>query len=146
MRARRERTLPRAASRRLPLPDQPVRADAFLSVETTGRAADGRVFRHEATVALAPWKRMDLPVSGLAIRRVAPAADEKGAFDITLAAKAPSFFAWVEDPADARGRFSDNLVTVLPGAPRVLRYRPSARTTAADLRRRLSVMDLRASY
>ena len=89
---------------------------------------------------------MDLPVSGLEIRKVVPAADEKGAFDITLAVKAPSFFAWVEDPADARGRFSDNLVTVLPGAPRVLRYRPSVPTTAAALRRRLTRMDLRASY
>lgn len=147
--------LPRAAVRRLALPD--LRRDAaarrgvapdacFLALETEGRAADGRVFRHEATVALAPWKRMDLPVSGLAIRRVAPATDEKGAFDVTLAARAPSFFAWVEDPADARGRFSDNLVTVLPGAPRVLRYRPSVPTTAAALRRRLTRMDLRASY
>ena len=89
---------------------------------------------------------MDLPVSGLEIRKVAPAADENGAFDITLAAKAPSFFAWVADPADARGRFSDNLVTVLPGAPRVLRYRPAERTTAAELKRRLALMDLRASY
>ena len=118
----------------------------FLVLETEGRTADGRVFRHEATVALDVWKRCALPVSGLAIRRVAPAKDEKGAFDVELAAKAPAFFAWVADPADARGRFSDNLVTVLPGAPRVLRYRPSARTTAADLRRRLAVMDLRASY
>ena len=118
----------------------------FLVLETEGRTADGRVFRHEATVALDVWKRCALPVSGLAIRRVAPAKDEKGAFDVELAAKAPAFFAWVADPADARGRFSDNLVTALPGAPRVLRYRPSARTTAADLRRRLAVMDLRASY
>ena len=34
----------------------------------------------------------------------------------------------------------DNLVTVLPGAPRVLRYRPGAPTTAASLRRRLSLL------
>ena len=118
----------------------------FLVLETEGRAADGRVFRHEATVALDFWKRCDLPRSGLAIRRVSPAKDEKGAFDIELAAKAPAFFAWLADPPDARGRFSDNLVTVLPGAPRVVRYRPSAPATAAALKRRLRLTDLRACY
>ena len=118
----------------------------FLVLETEGRAADGRVFRHEATVALDVWKRCELPRAGLAIRRVSPAKDEPGSFDIELTAKAPAFFAWLADPPDARGRFSDNLVTVLPGAPRTIRYRPSAPATAADLRRRLTLMDLRASY
>ena len=118
----------------------------FLVLETEGRTADGRVFRHEATVALDVWKRCALPVSGLAIRRVAPAKDEKGAFDVELVAKAPAFFAWVADPTDARGRFSDNLVTVLPGAPRVIRYHPAARTTATALGRRLHLTDLRACW
>ena len=118
----------------------------FLSIETEGRAADGRFFRHEATVFLDVCKRCELPRAGLAIRRVSPSKDEKGAFDIELAAKAPAFFAWLADPPDPRGRFSDNLVTVLPGAPRVIRYRPSAPVTAAALRRRLALMDLRNSY
>lgn len=142
-------TLRRAVSRRIPLPAAARRADPathFLTLETEGRAADGRVFRHEGTVCLGVWKDCELPRAGLAIRRVSPAKDEKGAFDVELAAKAPAFFAWLADPPDACGRFSDNLVTVLPGAPRVVRYRPSAPATAAALRRRLALMDLRASY
>ena len=167
-------SLPRAAARRLKLPAElaapladpapaavyAVRKGAaprkaavgvdptahFLAIETEGRTEDGRVFRHEATVFLDFCKRCDLPRAGLAIRKVSPAKDEPGAFDIELTAKAPAFFAWLADPPDARSRFSDNLVTVLPGAPRVVRYRPSAPTTAAALKRRLRLTDLRACY
>ena len=118
----------------------------FLTIETEGRDAEGRVHRHETTVFLDVWKRCDLPRAGLAVRRVSPAKDEKGSFDIELAAKAPAFFAWLAVADDPRGRFSDNLVTVLPDAPRTIRYRPGTRMGAAELRRRLSTMDLRASY
>ena len=118
----------------------------FLTISTEGRAADGRVFRHETTVILDVWKRCDLPRASLAARSVKPAADEPGAFDIALSAKAPAFFAWLSVESDPLGRFSDNLVTVLPGAPRVIRYRPGTPMGAAELRRRLSLMDLRESY
>ena len=138
-------TLPRAASRRLPLPDQPLRADAFLSVETTGRTADGRVFRHEGTVNLDAWKHCDLPRANLRVRSVRPAPDEPGAFDVSLAADAPAFFALLSVEGDPQARFSDNLLTVLPGG-RTVRVRPGRPATAAGLRRRLSLADLRSSY
>ena len=159
--------LPRAGVRHLalpaqiaaPLPDRTGRragalevapglasTECFLTVETEGRDALGRTWRHEATLALEAWKALDLPQSGLAVRSVVPAPDENGAFDVTLAAKAPSFFAWVSVADDPTGVFSDNLVTVLPGEPKVLRYRPGVPTTVASLRRRLSLMDLRRSY
>ena len=166
-------TLPRAVSRRLALPADVAAAlpdlspaDAyavrpaaprrraaaavdpashFLTVEAEARAADGRAWRSGNTILLDVPKRCELPRAGLAIRRVSPATDEKDAFDVELTAKAPAFFAWLADPPDPRGRFSDNLVTVLPGAPRVVRYRPSAPTTTAALKRRLTLMDLRAS-
>ena len=167
-------TLPRAASRRLALPADvaaalpdlspadiyavrpaaPRRraaatvdpASHFLTVEAEARAADGRVWRSGNTILLDVPKRCDLPRAGLAIRKVSPAKDERGAFDVELAAKAPAFFAWLADPPDPRGRFSDNLVTVLPGAPRVIRYHPAARTTATALGRRLHLTDLRACW
>ena len=144
-----------APARRRPPPDAPRRARGAargprarrrLRGPEGRRAADDRIFRHEATVFLDVCKRCELPRADLAVRKVAPATDEKGAFDIELAAKAPAFFAWLADPPDARGRFSDNLVTVLPGAPRVIRYRPSAPVTAAALKRRLALTDLRESY
>ena len=118
----------------------------FLTIETEGRTADGRVFRHENTVFLDVWKRCDLPQAALSVRKVSPAKDGKGAFDIELSAKAPAFFAWLSVSDDPRGRFSDNLVTVLPGAPRIVRYCPGMRMTAAELRGRISLMDLRSSY
>ena len=119
--------------------------ECFLTVETEGRDALGRVWRHETALALEAWKTLDLPQSGIAVRSVAPAPDEKGAFDVTIAAKAPSFFAWVAVADDPTGVFSDNLVTVLPDAPKTLRYHPGAPTTATSLRRRLSLVDLRLS-
>ena len=118
----------------------------FLVVETEGRDSLGRVWRHGTTVALEPWKALDLPQSGLAVKSVESAKDEKGAFDVTLTAKAPSFFAWVAVADDSTGVFSDNLVSVLPDAPKVLRYRPGTPTTASSLRRRISLIDLRGSY
>ena len=120
--------------------------ECFLVVETKGRDALGRVWRHESTVALEPWKALDLQESRLAVRSVTMARDEKGAFDVTLEAKAPSFFAWISVEGDPTGVFSDNLVTVLPGAPKVLRFRPGAPTATSSLRRRISLLDLRGSY
>ena len=145
----------RAAARKLKLPaqahDAAARAglapnECFLTIETEGTDADGRTYRHAETAFLDAWKRCNLPRAKLAVRNVAPAPDEPGAFDIALAAKAPAFFAWLAVADDPHGRFSDNLVTVLPGAPLTLRYRPGTPMTAAALRRRLSTIDLRESY
>ena len=55
----------------------------------------------------------------------------------------PYTFRVANDPT---GIFSDNLVTVLPDAPKVLRYRPGTPTSASSLRRRISLIDLRGSY
>ena len=151
------RPLPLPAEIAAPLPDRSARgirlqpsaldpAAHFLAITTEGRTADGRVFRHGNTVFLDVWKRCDLPLSGLAVRKVAPAKDGKGCFDIELEAKAPAFFAWLAVAGDPRGRFSDNLVTVLPDAATTIRYRPGAHMTTADLRHRLAVTDLRATY
>ena len=153
------RTLPLPAAIAAALPDRTGRREGvlevapgltsdacFLVVETEGRDSLGRVWRHGTTVALEAWKALDLPQSGLAVKSVEPAKDEKGAFDVTLTAKAPSFFAWASVADDSTGVFSDNLVTVLPDAPKVLRYRPGTPTTASSLRRRISLIDLRGSY
>ena len=77
--------------------------------------------------------------------KISAAQDEPGSFDITLSAKAPAFFAWLAVADDSRGRFTDNLFTVLPGT-RTVRYRPGTRTTIADLKRRLSVTALPETY
>ena len=156
--------LAKAASRPLklpslvaaPLPDRTKRginvgnpdpdpATLFLDIVTDGTDAQGKTYHHENTVFLDVWKRCDLPKAGLAVASVRPSADEPGAFDVTLSAKAPAFFAWLAVEGDPKGRFSDNLLTVLPGR-RTVRYRPATRMTAADLRRRLSLMDLRETY
>ena len=118
----------------------------FLVIETEGRDVEGRTWRHESTVMLDVFKRCDLPRAGLSVAKVSAAKDEPGSFDITLSAKAPAFFAWLAVADDPCGRFSDNLFTVLPGK-RTVRYRPGTRTTTiADLKRRLSVTDLRETY
>lgn len=121
--------------------------ECFLELRTAGTTAGGTVYGHSETVFLAPWKRCELPVSGLSVGSVSPAKDAPGAFDVELRARAPAFFAWLSVAGDPEGRFDDNLVTVLPGAT-TLRYTPGrgAKFTAASLRRALSAMDLRATY
>ncbi len=116
----------------------------FLVVETEGHDSLGRVWRHGTTVALETWKALDLPQSGLAVRAVERTPE--GAFNVTLTAKAPAFFAWAAVADDPTGVFSDNLVTVLPDAPKVIRYRPGTPTSASSLLRRISLIDLRGSY
>ena len=142
----------KAGAKKLALPDLARDAKArkglapnecFVTVETTGRDADGREYRHEGTVFLDAWKHCDLPASGIAVRKVSKAAD--GALDIEVEAKAPAFFAWLAVADDPAGRFDDNLVTVLPGR-RIFRYRPGTTMTAAALKARLSILDLRSSY
>lgn len=69
-------------------------------------------------------------------------SDSDGAF-AELECKRPAFYVAL-DPGSLRGRFDDNDFTLLPGAPRRVRF--FGKVTPAQLKRSLKPYDLRSSY
>lgn len=69
-------------------------------------------------------------------------SSSEGAF-VTLESEKPAFHVTL-DPGTASGRFDDNGFTLLPGAPRRVRFH--GRSTAAQLKRSLQLYELRGSY
>lgn len=117
--------------------------DCFLLVETTGKDSEGKAYSHADTVFLDAWKHCDLPMAKPTVTAVKEA--EEGIFEVAVEASAPAFFVWLSVDDDPAGRFEDNLVTLLPGTT-TFRYRPGTAMTAAALKARLSLYDLRGSY
>ena len=103
----------------------------------TWSASNGAVgAEHFAPV---PYKAMDLPPAGLVCGVAMDGADAV----LTLRAQAPALFVVAETAVP--GRFSDNAVDVLPGAPVTLRFTPTepGRALTADSFR---VYDLQSSW
>ncbi|WP_372572191.1 beta-mannosidase [Ruegeria jejuensis] len=104
-----------AAANLLQIPRTELAADELLIYRLT--LPDGSVQTdHHAPL---PYKSYDLRQTGLHLK-TQRAGDQ---FELTLSADQPAFFASVE--ADQPGRFSDNALLVLPGAPRHLIFTPS---------------------
>ncbi len=118
--------------------------ECFLTTETTATTTDGTVHRHDDTFFLEPYKRCELPESGVRIAAVRKAKD--CAFEVEVASDAPAFFAWLEVANDPIGHFEDNAVTVLPDAPRTLVYRSGKPMSLRDFKAALSLRDLRGTY
>ena len=83
----------------------------------------------------------------LADAKVAAAAAEgtKGGFSVRLSADAPAFSV-VLDAGEIAGEFSDNSLTLLPGAPRTVTFLPRTKASLEKFRRSLSVRHLRQTY
>jgi len=93
-------------------------------------------------VAFAKPKHMELTDPAIATR-VKAAKD--GTFLVTLAAKRPALYAWLE-LMEADARFSDNFIHLAPGQPVEIEVRPEAPMTAARLAKVLRVRSLVDTY
>ena len=62
-----------------------------------------------------------------------------------LSSDRPAFYVFAELKG-IRAVFSDNSITLLPGEIRELTFRPDEPVSAAEIRKRLVVRDLRSSY
>ena len=111
----------------------------FAIVDVCGKDAQGRAYAFTDVVFAEAFKNCDLPEPGLKIESVKARHD--GTFEITVSAKKPAFFTWLEVADDPLGRFDDNLVALLPGKSAFC-YRPSRKMTVADLRRRIALSHL----
>ena len=117
--------------------------ECFVTLETSGKTADGTRFTHSETTFLDVWKNCVLPVSKLRVLGAKTRRD--GTVDIEVANEAPAFFAELAVPGDPTGHFEDNDLTLLPGR-HVFRYRPGTAMPAGKILRVLNVRDLRSSY
>ena len=90
-------------------------------------------------------KYKDMPLASakidVAVGRAAP-----GAPQITLSTDKPAFFVWA-NVRGAKGEFSDNSLTLLPGRPRTLTWNAKGAAAALpDFAKSLSVTHLRRTY
>ena len=102
-----------------------------------------RAGRHVSanTHLFGPMKRADLPAA-----RVRATVRRSGdGFAVRLAADAPAFHVELSTEK-LRGRFSDNILTLLPGRAATVRFAPDRPTTAATLRKHLKVRSVRDTY
>ena len=128
---------------RLDIPNWEKDASCFVTLETKVKDEAGKTYTHSEVFNLDVWKHCDLPDTKVSLESVVKGKD--GEFILTLCATAPAFYVWLAVSDDPAGRFEDNAFAMLPGK-RQLIYRPGAKMTPAEFRKRLSINDLRNSY
>ena len=111
----------------------------FALVEVRGHDAAGHDYVFKDAVFADVFKNCDLPDPGLKVEAVRALGG--GDFEISVSAKAPAFFVWLEVADDPFGRFDDDLVALLPGR-RTFRYHPGRTMTAGFIRAGLSLSHL----
>ncbi len=114
--------------------------EVFLTIDLK---AGSTTMRNE--LFLTEYKKCNLAKAqiGVKIR-----AEKQGSFLIDLESNAPAFFVTL-DPDDIRGTFDDNVLTLLPGEKRTVRFtpKPSQRPlTLKTLQQTLIVYHLRGTY
>ncbi|MCK6488766.1 MAG: glycoside hydrolase family 2 protein [Planctomycetes bacterium] len=113
------------------------RPEECLMTMTLDDGGESSVNEH----VFAAWKRLELPEPGL--RTDVREAD--GGFSVEVSSARPALFVAL-DVEGVRGEFDDNLLTILPGRPRRLRFRPRQDLPLPALRQALVVRHLRGSY
>jgi beta-mannosidase len=109
---------------------------AFLHLELN---QDGKTSFNE--LFLTEPKKAPLGTTNVGVE----AAGTEGGFSVRLTADAPAFYAAL-DAGGIAGEFSDNCMTLMPGAPRTVRFSPREKVTIDRFRRGLSVRHLRDTY
>ncbi|MFH1569557.1 MAG: glycoside hydrolase family 2 protein, partial [Gemmatimonadota bacterium] len=93
-------------------------------------------------VSFARPKHLELEDPGL---RTTVRARQDGAFEVTLRARRPALWAWLE-LADADARYSDGFVHLAPGAAAAIEVRPAEPMDAATFKSRLRARSLWDTY
>jgi beta-mannosidase len=113
---------------------------AFLTIDLK---AGGTTVRNE--LFLTEYKRCELSQAKISVKIH---SEKDGTLLIDLQTDAPAFFVTL-DADEIRGTFDDNVLTLLPGEPRTVRFTPkssSGTKTLAAFRRALKVYHLRGTY
>ncbi|MCQ2576328.1 MAG: glycoside hydrolase family 2 protein [Treponema sp.] len=113
----------------------------FIYVQMIGISESKKLYNCENTVWPALYKHCDLEEAQIKME----VSEINGGYQITLEADKPSFFVSL-DTNTVKGRFSDNMFTLLPGSSVTVDFTPSDKTTAEDLMNDIVINDLRHTY
>ena len=91
------------------------------------------------------FKKYDLAKAKVECEVKAEGDLKAGGLKVVLSTDRPAFFVWA-NATGVRGEFSDNSITLLPGRPVTLAFRPKEPVTPEAFRRALGVMHLRETY
>lgn len=116
--------------------------ECFMELVTTTVCAEEPVPVHENSFFFAVFKRCAFRPAEVTCE---VREGEPGTFEVALSTDKPVFFVTLDTPG-IPGIFSDNSLTLLPGEPRRLAFRPKEKTSAAALRNSLAVNFLRKTY
>jgi beta-mannosidase len=113
----------------------------FIYGELTVTNIEGETFVRDGTVFPGLYKHCDL-----ADAKISCELKEKDEnFEITIKSDYPAFFVSF-DTEGIKGKFSENMFTLLPDKSKTVVYTPDEKIDVDDLKKALSIYDLRHTY
>ena len=115
--------------------------DYFIYGELTATNIDGDEYIRDGTVFPGIYKHCDL-----ADAKISCELEQKNKkFEITVKSDYPAFFVSF-DTEGLKGKFSENMFTLLPNKSKTVVYTPEEEIEVEDLKKALSIYDLRHTY
>ena len=113
----------------------------FIYGELTATNIDGNKTVRDGTVFPGIYKHCDLADSKISCEL----AQKGDVFEITVKSDYPSFFVSF-DTEGLKGKFSENMFTLLPNVSKTVVYTPDEKIEIEQLKKALSIYDLRHTY
>ena len=115
--------------------------DYFIYGELTVTNIEGNTCVRDGTVFPGIYKHCDL-----ADAKISSEIEEKGdTFEVTVKSDFPAFFVSF-DTEGIKGKFSENMFTLLPNKAKTVVYTPDVKISVDDFKKALSIYDLRHTY
>ena len=104
-------------------------------------SATEKTYSSNNTVWIKPYKKCQIADTKISME----IKKAKDAFQIVLNSDKPAFFVSL-DTNGITGRFSDNMITLLPGEKQIISFTANEEITAKQLKDSLVIKDLRSTY
>ena len=114
----------------------------FIYGEATITNINGDKFVRDGTVFPGLYKHCDLADAKISCELE---KNKENVFEITVKADYPAFFVSF-DTEGLKGKFSENMFTLLPNVAKTVIYTPEGEMSADELKKGLSIYDLRHTY
>ena len=115
--------------------------DYFVYGKLNVTNIQGETFIREGTIFPGLYKHCDLADSKIKC----DLSEKDGNFEITVESDYPAFFVSF-DTEGIKGKFSDNMFTLLPNQPKKVIYCPDTKLDITEFKKALSIYDLRHTY
>ena len=113
----------------------------FIYGEATVTNINGDKFVRDGTVFPGLYKHCDLADAKISCEL----EQKENVFEITVKADYPAFFVSF-DTEGLKGKFSENMFTLLPNVAKTVIYTPEGEMSVDELKKGLSIYDLRHTY